>query len=260
MRRNYTKMFNKPKCSFQNFRTRKPKKSWHFDKHEKENTQSTSNAVGAQQQHQNRFGPEEPLRCGACLLNPTLDQCLLVKQRDGKWGFPKGSFETVKDSSHEACMIREVQEETGINLTLHDYDTMYTIVRYRYQIYVLHMKEAENAFTICPEDNNEIEQVKWVSWRDFHQYALNYVTKHVLYRTHMRNKLGWNLKRQRNCATDNNHNNNQRNCAIGNNNNQRNCFISNDNNNNGQRNQLKPNNLLDINQPPPSPVSIIVSA
>lgn len=171
----------RPRCSFQNFRTRKNKK-----RYSPPNTPPTPTVVN-----------NEPLRCGACLLNPQKDKCLLVKQRDGKWGFPKGSFEPVKDVSHEACMIREVREETGIHLAQHQYDLMYIVQRHKYNIFVLHMKQSESDIPICPEDKNEIEEVKWVSWKDFHLYALNYVTKHILYRTDMRIQLGWNLKRAR---------------------------------------------------------------
>ena len=49
--------------------------------------------------------------CGAIILNPTLDKCLLVKgwSKNATWGFPKGKIN--KNESEIACAAREVQEE-----------------------------------------------------------------------------------------------------------------------------------------------------
>ncbi|KZT54402.1 DCP2-domain-containing protein [Calocera cornea HHB12733] len=51
--------------------------------------------------------------CGAVLLNPKMDKCILVKgwKSTAAWSFPKGKIN--QDESRAACAIREVYEETG---------------------------------------------------------------------------------------------------------------------------------------------------
>ena len=52
--------------------------------------------------------------CGAIILNPVLDKCLLVKgwSKNATWGFPKGKIN--KNESEIACAAREVHEEVRI--------------------------------------------------------------------------------------------------------------------------------------------------
>ncbi|KZO93507.1 DCP2-domain-containing protein [Calocera viscosa TUFC12733] len=53
--------------------------------------------------------------CGAVLLNPKMDKCVLVKgwKSTAAWSFPKGKIN--QDESRAACAIREVYEETGFD-------------------------------------------------------------------------------------------------------------------------------------------------
>ena len=55
--------------------------------------------------------------CGAVLLNPTMDKCLMVKGW-GKFskslGFPKGKCDA--NETEEECAAREVEEEIGVNI------------------------------------------------------------------------------------------------------------------------------------------------
>ena len=55
--------------------------------------------------------------CGAIMLNDTWDKCVLVKgwKSSSGWGFPKGKQNEAETTW--ACAIREVQEETGYNLS-----------------------------------------------------------------------------------------------------------------------------------------------
>jgi len=55
-----------------------------------------------------------PLR-GAVLLNASLDKCLMVKPWKGdKWTFPRGKIN--QDESEDDCAVREVWEETGVDI------------------------------------------------------------------------------------------------------------------------------------------------
>ncbi|EJU02013.1 hypothetical protein DACRYDRAFT_107735 [Dacryopinax primogenitus] len=53
--------------------------------------------------------------CGAVLLTPKMDKCVLVKgwKSTSAWSFPKGKIN--QDESRAACAIREVREETGFD-------------------------------------------------------------------------------------------------------------------------------------------------
>ncbi|KAI5124704.1 hypothetical protein M0805_004310 [Coniferiporia weirii] len=55
--------------------------------------------------------------CGAIMLNDKWDKCLLVKgwKSSAGWGFPKGKINQLEEL--HMCAIREVQEETGFDLT-----------------------------------------------------------------------------------------------------------------------------------------------
>lgn len=57
-----------------------------------------------------------PVR-GAILLDPTKEKCLLVRgyRKDAGWGFPRGKLS--KDETDAQCAIREVLEETGLDIT-----------------------------------------------------------------------------------------------------------------------------------------------
>eukprot|EP00743_Colponemidia_sp_Colp-15_P004646 GILK01005007.1.p1 GENE.GILK01005007.1~~GILK01005007.1.p1 ORF type:complete len:491 (-),score=54.17 GILK01005007.1:172-1644(-) len=53
---------------------------------------------------------------GAIVLNPSLDKCLLVRSYKGSsWSFPRGKIN--KDEGEVACAIREMWEETGLDVS-----------------------------------------------------------------------------------------------------------------------------------------------
>lgn len=55
--------------------------------------------------------------CGAVLLNPTMDKCLMVKgwgKQSGSLGFPKGKMDA--GESEAECAAREVEEEIGVDI------------------------------------------------------------------------------------------------------------------------------------------------
>jgi len=54
--------------------------------------------------------------CGAIVFNENTEKILLVKMHNGNWGFPKGHIE--KDETKEETAIREVQEETNVNIKI----------------------------------------------------------------------------------------------------------------------------------------------
>jgi 8-oxo-dGTP pyrophosphatase MutT (NUDIX family) len=55
--------------------------------------------------------------CGAILLDPPMQKCLLVRgyKEGSSWGFPRGKLS--QNESDEECAIREVIEETGYDIS-----------------------------------------------------------------------------------------------------------------------------------------------
>ena len=64
----------------------------------------------------NAYKRTVPVR-GAIMLDPTMEKCLLVRgyKKDAGWGFPRGKLS--KDESDHQCAIREVEEETGLDIS-----------------------------------------------------------------------------------------------------------------------------------------------
>lgn len=64
----------------------------------------------------NKYKRTIPVR-GAILLDPKMEKCLLVRgfKADSGWGFPRGKLS--KNENDVECAIREVQEETGYDIT-----------------------------------------------------------------------------------------------------------------------------------------------
>jgi 8-oxo-dGTP pyrophosphatase MutT (NUDIX family) len=59
------------------------------------------------------------LKAGAFFYDSDKGRVLLVQSRGMKWGPPKGTMEHT-DNTIEDCAIREVQEETGIQISRQD--------------------------------------------------------------------------------------------------------------------------------------------
>jgi bis(5'-nucleosidyl)-tetraphosphatase len=55
-------------------------------------------------------------KAGIFIYDPKQDRVLLVQSRGQLWGPPKGSLEYEKNETHSECAIREVKEETGIDI------------------------------------------------------------------------------------------------------------------------------------------------
>ena len=130
---------------------------------------------------------DEPARrCGACIFNYTGTHCLLVKQRNAKWGVPKGSVENCEDDL--SCMYREVLEETNFDLRQYQHMIIYPITWKQYTIFLIYLPH-DISWDMLPQDSREIEKIKWVHISDLRQYTLNYITKYTLYRKKAKDKI-----------------------------------------------------------------------
>jgi ADP-ribose pyrophosphatase YjhB (NUDIX family) len=90
---------------------------------------------------------------------------LVLGRQSNKWGFPKGHME--QNETEEQTALREVKEETGIELSFQDI-TSENRIRFKNNIYFLfhttlpyiHERRSSNI------DRREIECMKWFSEED----------------------------------------------------------------------------------------------
>jgi 8-oxo-dGTP pyrophosphatase MutT (NUDIX family) len=96
---------------------------------------------------------------------------LLMIFRRGKWDLPKGKLD--EGESIEACAVREVQEETGLNvelqsfigLTYHEYFDKYSEKDVIKETHWFEMYAADTQ-QLIPQTEEDIEQIEWVNEPD----------------------------------------------------------------------------------------------
>jgi len=103
--------------------------------------------------------------CGAVVYNPERQSFLIIKMLNGNWGFPKGHTENQETDIQTA--IREVTEETGINIKI--LDGFKKSIKYipfpevlKKVIFFIGITEEEKV-TI---DKHEIEDYMWCSYEE----------------------------------------------------------------------------------------------
>ena len=103
--------------------------------------------------------------CGAVVYNPKRHSFLIIKMLNGNWGFPKGHTENQETDIQTA--IREVTEETGINIEI--LDGFKKSIKYipfpevlKKVIFFIGITEEEKV-TI---DKDEIEDYMWCSYEE----------------------------------------------------------------------------------------------
>jgi len=100
--------------------------------------------------------------CGAIILNPTLDKCLLVRgfSNRASWGFPRGKID-VNEEMH-LCAIREINEEVGFDVSsyLVKKDCIKLKIRDQFQtLFIIPcIPETTNFQT---QTRNEIGKISW---------------------------------------------------------------------------------------------------
>lgn len=114
-------------------------------------------------------------RCGAIVFNQNLNKIILVlnkylydEQNIELWGLPKGLLES-RENFNE-CAMREVKEETGINIRIKKSQPYLKLNNNYYFPIKINENELQNLYT---RDNNEIEKVKWFTIKDLNNLKLN---------------------------------------------------------------------------------------
>lgn len=97
-------------------------------------------------------------KAGVFIYDPKTDKVLLVQSRGNFWGPPKGTLQY--DESERQCAIREVKEETGLNIS--DYDFTKAIrIRNRAIYFYLEMDKCE----VTVQDHiagNDANGIGWI--------------------------------------------------------------------------------------------------
>jgi ADP-ribose pyrophosphatase YjhB (NUDIX family) len=114
--------------------------------------------------------------CGACILSHDRQKCLIVKQREAEnWSFPKGTIETEEKEYH--CMLREVLEETGIDLKKQKYKVLGSQFRFKCKLYFIVLKQDFRDIKLEPRDTKEIETAEWIDIKNWKKFQLNRMSK-----------------------------------------------------------------------------------
>ena len=108
------------------------------------------------------------------------DKYLFVKQRNGKWGFPKGHMDPIDKGNPKLTAIREVFEETKIDVK---YDGLRLKTKVRGDnLYLMDVKSDER-YIIMPksfEVNKEIEEYGWFTKEFARTKELNAWARHLI--------------------------------------------------------------------------------
>lgn len=125
------------------------------------------------------------VKCGAFILDNDKSHVVLVHERSfpvelRKWGIPKGSME--RGESVDECIVREVNEEIGINLAKFPHTVL---VEGDIKVIQIHLPHTE--VPLRP-DRNEVDLALWVAIPTFlnqmkiNSSVYNYVTRSNLYK------------------------------------------------------------------------------
>ena len=124
-------------------------------------------------------------KSGILLHNISSNHILIVQSRGNMWGFPKGSLE--EGENFNDCAIRELREETGINL---ESDVLDTSVPYRLNHYVKYYyittEEDYSDIGIHDDINNDANGICWIKLSCLKDLLVN---DKIIFNYHARNCL-----------------------------------------------------------------------
>lgn len=94
----------------------------------------------------------------------------------GKWSIPGGRFEQTDNSLFETA-IRELREETGINLTNTEKDAVICSFHYPFFEWKTFMYEINSYFHAPKKLGYEFSEMRFISLKEIHQYELAFGVK-----------------------------------------------------------------------------------
>lgn len=102
------------------------------------------------------------IKAGIFFYDPISKRVLLVQSRGMKWGPPKGSMEDIDSLSIENCAIREVKEESGIDVDISQLtsENKYRIDRATY--YYIEYAPDASSLDIPGGHDNDASGITWI--------------------------------------------------------------------------------------------------
>lgn len=100
-------------------------------------------------------------KAGVFIYDPKEDRVLLVQSRGHLWGPPKGSLNIGEKERH--CAVREVKEETGLDISYDDF-TRVVKIKNRAIYYYLEMDTCYLTVQDSIEDN-DANGITWIKMR-----------------------------------------------------------------------------------------------
>jgi len=119
-------------------------------------------------------------KAGGIIFNRNLDKVILVLNKqsynkgENKWGLPKGHLE--KEEKLCKCAMREIHEETGLEITILPQHRCIKINNSYYYIIILNTNKE---IDLNPLDNEEIIYSRWTDLRKIPELNQNYDTRSV---------------------------------------------------------------------------------
>src|SRR5574344_459000 len=105
------------------------------------------------------------------------NKVLLTQSYNNYWGIPKGQMEPF-DSSTKECAERELKEETGVIVKLHDSD-LYKIILDNCYVYKINIKNMD-LIDLENLENLDSTGIGWANLDCAFDFNLNFLTKKIL--------------------------------------------------------------------------------
>lgn len=100
-------------------------------------------------------------KAGGFIFDQIHDKILLVQSRGQLWGPPKGTMQ--QDEMPIECAIREIKEETGIEVAESDFKG-YSVIKSKAIYYYIHASSEEKEWKVVPQChiiNNDANGIGW---------------------------------------------------------------------------------------------------
>ena len=103
-------------------------------------------------------------KAGVFIYDPKEDRVLLVQSRGHLWGPPKGTLNLGEQDRY--CAVREVKEETGLDVSFDDF-TRAVKIRNRAVYYYLEMDTPPNSYINVQDtiDDNDANGITWIKMK-----------------------------------------------------------------------------------------------
>ena len=112
----------------------------------------------------NRYFNRNYRKAGVFIYDPKKDRVLLVQSRGHLWGPPKGTLNIGEQERY--CAVREVKEETGLDISFDDFSKAVKINN-RAIYYYLEMDTPPNAYINVQDsiEDNDANGITWIKMR-----------------------------------------------------------------------------------------------